>query len=124
MKKYISSGSRANSSYNFKWVKDEYLGGNMIVAYGQLANGDYFYANDSDDWVWVLNANPEELFSLEYADDWTEWLESHNAGKEISGDECYRFWIALFEYCKKNNISLDTYEDLDYAIQEYKKFLT
>ena len=108
--------------YQFNWIEDECLGGNMIAVYGQLSNGDYFYTNDSVDGVWFLDADPKEMLDYWEDDYWYDWLEEH----EVSGidrKEYYKFWIDLFKYCKKTGYMLYSYEDLDYAITEFKKYI-
>lgn len=109
--------------YNFRWIEDEYLGGNMIAVYGQLSNGDYFYANDSSDGVWLLNADPKEMITTIEDAYWYDWLEEHEVDIIDSDQEYYKFWISIFRYCKKTGYQLYTYEDLDYAISEFKKFI-
>lgn len=121
--KYIFSSSMpSKSNYQFKWIDDTYLGGNMIGVYGQLANGDYFYTNDSIDGVWFLNANPAEMLEYWTDDYWYDWLKEHEVGG-LDGKEFYKFWIDLFKYCKKTGFELSTYEDLDYAIKEFAKYI-
>lgn len=123
IKEYIFSSSKlSKSNYQFKWIDDIYLGGNMIGVYGQLANGDYFYTNDSVDGVWFLNANPAEMLEYWTDDYWYDWLKEHEVSG-LDGKEFYKFWIDLFKYCKKTGFELSTYEDLDYAIKEFAKYI-
>lgn len=123
IKEYIFSSSKpSKSNYQFKWIADTYLGGNMIGVYGQLANGDYFYTNDSIDGVWFLNANPTEMLEYWTDDYWYDWLKEHEV-RGLDGKEFYKFWIDVFKYCKKTGFELSTYEDLDYAIEEFAKYI-
>ena len=120
MKKYIKEST---SNPKFKWIEDEYLGGNMLGVYGQLADGTYFYGDDGDCFVWFLDTDPREMFKLEYSSDWNDWLADHDIGDTHTEKDGYQFWIALFRYCKKNNIKLYNYVDYDAAIQELKECL-
>ena len=110
------------TTYEFAWLEDEYLGGNIVAIYGQLADGTYFYATDADEGVWILNSNPTEM--LEYWEDdyWYTWLEDHEI-YIINGSDDYRFWIAAFKYCKSTGNSIYTYGNLDAAIREFKQYL-
>ena len=110
------------AKYNFSWLEDEYLGGNAIAVYGQLTNGNYFYTNDFIDGVWFLDSNPEEMLNYWEDNYWYDWLEDHEVGA-ADDREYYRFWIDMFRYCIENSIKLITYDDLDYAISEFKQFL-
>ena len=83
---------------------------------------DYFYTNDSIDGVWFLNANPAEMLEYWTDDYWYDWLKEHEVGS-LDGKEFYKFWIDLFKYCKKTGFELSTYEDLDYAIEEFAKYI-
>lgn len=119
---YIFSSSKSGkSNYQFKWIEDEYLGGNMIAVYGQLTNGGYFYTNDSNEYVWFLNADPKEMVDTVEDDYWYDWLEEYEVDG-ISDQEYYKFWISIFRYCQKTGYQLYTYEDLDYAISEFKRY--
>lgn len=127
IKEYIFSSSMpGKSNYQFQWVEDDYTGGNIIVVYGQLANGNYFSASDANYDAYILDSDPRvehngELDGAVVGDDYG-WLEEHSV-VELSEDEQIKFWIALLNYCKKNNIKLYTYADYDAAIKELKSLL-
>ena len=128
MKQYIfSSNGLGNSKYQFKWIEDDYTGGNIIVVYGQLANGNYFSASDANYDAYILDSDPRvahngELDGSVVGDDYG-WLEEHSVVK-LSEEEQLIFWIALLKYCKKNNIALYTYDDYDAALHTLRDYLT
>ena len=123
MKRYIQS-TTGKSNWNFKWVDDEYTGGNIINVYGQLTNGDYFHASDANYDAFILDSDPmvkhngEDYDGTFYGDDYN-WLVEHST-VQLSDEDMVRFWIALFNYCKKNKIELDTYDNYDEAIKALK----
>lgn len=119
MKKYIKSATQENQPYQFQWIQDEYLGGNAIAVYGQLTDGTFFYTNDMIDGVWFLDADPSEMLTYWEDDYWYNWLKEHELSG-ADGQEYYRFWIDLFNYCKENGIQLSTYDDYDATIEEFK----
>lgn len=126
MKRYVNSDSANKSNYNFKWVEDDYTGGNIVVVYGQLANGNYFSASDADYTAYILDSDPRvehngELDGSVVGDDYG-WLKEHSV-VELSEEEQLKFWIALLKYCKKNNIALYTYDDYDAALNELRACL-
>ncbi len=104
----ILHSSNNTSAFNIKSINDEYLGGNMLAVYGQLANGTYFYGTDADYFMWIVDADPKVIFDME-DDDWFDWLDEHSV-KDISEDDATKLWIKLFQYCKKNNIQLSGYD--------------
>ena len=126
MKRYVNSGSANKSNYNFKWIEDDYTGGNIIVVYGQLANGNYFSVSDANYDAYILDSDPRvehngELDGTVVGDDYG-WLKEHSV-VTLSEEEQILFWISLLQYCKKNNIELYTYADYDAAINELKASL-
>ena len=126
MKRYVNSDSANKSNYNFKWVEDDYTGGNIIVVYGQLADGNYFSASDANYDAYILDSDPRvehngELDGTVVGDDYG-WLKEHSV-VELSEEEQLKFWIALLKYCKKNNIALYTYDDYDATLNELRASL-
>lgn len=122
MKKYIKSDSSASSKYQIQWVKSEYLGGNMVGAYGQLADGTYFYGNDADCYVWFVDADPTEMLQMRYGDEMNEWLAAHDIGDGHTEKDGYRFWIDLLNYCKADNLLgyYPAYNEKTSAIDDYE----
>ena len=127
MKRYISAGAGI-PRYKFKWVNDEYTGGNIIIAYGQLEEGRYFSASYADYDAFILDADPmvehnePTKYSGDYYGDDYDWLLEHSV-VNMTEQDMIKFWISLLQYCKRNNIHLYTYDNYDAAIRELKSML-
>ena len=121
MKIYSASNG---SKFRIKWAESEYTGGNIDVVWGQLTNGNYFYASDFMYTAYIVNENPGEYHNGEYdgsqfGDD--ELWRSEHTVVELSEKEQLEFWLSLVKYCQNNNVPLS--DNYDAYIQEIKECL-
>lgn len=126
MKKYIKSSTQSNK-WKFISVNADYSGGGITIFYGQLADGSYFYGDDDLYDVRLLNADPsspstEDPYLVMVSDD-VMWQEEHLIRDLDTEKEGPDFWLALYDFCKKND-SISWGYDIDGHIAELEDLKT
>ena len=117
------------SKFRIKWAESQYTSGNIDIVWGQLTDGNYFYASDADYTVSIVNENPGEEHNgeydgFQYGDDYG-WVEKHEVVR-LSEKEELEFWLYLVNYCFRNNIALyggnrtGFIKDINECLEEYK----
>ena len=81
---------------DIKVIYPDYTGGGIYVFLGQLSDGNYFMAGNSDWAVRILDACPwrTKNNNWEYAD----WQEKHLV-RDLSDTEAEEFAKGMLEYC-------------------------
>ena len=99
-------------------VKSEYTGGNIWVFWGSLGNGKYFMTDSANEWIYIVDADPdsaEDLEAWEY-----DWQQEHIID-EFESDEFYR---EVLKQAIKNNPNADIkwlLDDLNDRMKSNKK---
>lgn len=113
----------SKNKWNFKYVEEEYTGGGISIFYGQLADGTYFLGVDDMYDVRLLDSDPQvkdenEMYGVYISDD-PAWQEEHLVRDLNTETESPDFWLALYNFCKKNNSITSDY-DINRHINELR----
>lgn len=115
--------------YKFKSANGDYSGGGITIFYGELADGTYFYADDANYDVTIVDLDPSvEHDGTEYdgvmlGDDWG-WIEDHAVKFLDTEKEGPDFWLSLYDYCKKSNSDVSKWYDFENHIAEINELKT
>jgi len=113
----------SKNKWNFKYVNEEYTGGGISLFYGQLADGTYFLGDDDMYDVRLLDSDPQAEARNGYYDfvsDDPAWQEEHLVRDLNTETESPDFWLALYDFCKKNDSITSAY-GIDEHIDEIKE---
>lgn len=112
----------SKNKWKFKSVDPVYTGGNITIFYGQLVDGTYFLGDDDFYDVRLLDSDPQvedETGYYTYASDDVAWQDKHLVRDLDTETESPDFWLALYDFCKKNDLP-DWAYDINRHIDEIK----